>query len=380
MRHQPAATGFGRAPGKPRHSGRSGISPALFYTVFAILLGLNVATLVAFFMSPDIARLVSGQNKALIGAYEQRIAQLRVEVDRLHSRQYAQAGDMNLQLQELSVQQELLTEQHQYVKALAAKAAELGLATAQVPAADAAPLAARPGAADDLAATSAAIDQMMDESRAALTAISTAASASTEKIVGELSRLGIDADLPADAAIGGPLLPARDDLPDATDMLDEANATMAALIRFKAARGALASAPVHMPVAGDPRLSSGFGNRKDPFTRGRAFHAGLDFAKPTGTVVLAAGAGKIVFVGQRSGYGNVVEIDHGNGVLTRYAHLSGFIAEKGQAVVTGTPIALVGSTGRSTGPHLHFEVRRADQPLDPIPFLNAGKRLLAALS
>jgi murein DD-endopeptidase MepM/ murein hydrolase activator NlpD len=123
------------------------------------------------------------------------------------------------------------------------------------------------------------------------------------------------------------------------------------------------------------RMSSGYGNRKDPFTRRKAFHAGVDFPAPSGTTVLSAGAGTVVFAGQKSGYGNVVEVSHGGGLITRYAHLSAFLVKEGQAVSTGTPIARVGSTGRSTGPHLHFEVRRKDGAVDPAGYLAVGKRL-----
>src|SRR5690606_14107003 len=155
----------------------------------------------------------------------------------------------------------------------------------------------------------------------------------------------------------------------------DANAVYEALVRFKAAKGALDLAPIHKPLGVAMRVSSGFGNRKDPFTRGKAFHSGLDFPAPTGTTVLSAGYGKVTFVGQKSGYGNLVEVTHGAGLVTRYGHLSAFLVKEGQTVSTGTPIAKVGSTGRSTGPHLHFEVRRNDEALDPKRFLNAGKRL-----
>jgi murein DD-endopeptidase MepM/ murein hydrolase activator NlpD len=123
------------------------------------------------------------------------------------------------------------------------------------------------------------------------------------------------------------------------------------------------------------RISSTFGNRKDPFTGGRAFHAGLDFPAPRGTTVLSAGFGKVSFVGEKSGYGNLVEITHTTGLITRYGHLSAFLVKEGQVVDMGTPIAKVGSTGRSTGPHLHFEVRRKDVAVDPGKYLAAGKRL-----
>ena len=154
---------------------------------------------------------------------------------------------------------------------------------------------------------------------------------------------------------------------------------MAALVRFKAARDGIDAAPIHMPITGNFRQSSGFGNRTDPFTGGRAFHAGMDFAAPTGTPVFSAGKGVVTFVGTKSGYGNVVEVTHENGLVTRYGHLSSFLAKEGQAVNTGTPIAKVGSTGRSTGAHLHFEVRKADSAINPKQFLDAGKRLLPLL-
>ena len=130
---------------------------------------------------------------------------------------------------------------------------------------------------------------------------------------------------------------------------------MAALERFKAARAAAEVAPVYKPVVATLGQFQ-FGNRKDPFTGRDAFHSGLDDAAPSGTTVTAAGAGKVTFVGQISGYGNVVEITHTGGLVTRLGHLSSFIAEEGHIVSTGHPSLAWGSTGRSTGPHLHFEV------------------------
>jgi hypothetical protein len=355
----------------------------LFYSVFAILFGTNVLTLVGFLMAPDIAGLMNGQNDRVLLAYEDRIAQLRIEVDRLHSRQYAQAGDMNLQLQELSHQQEVLTEQHQYVRQLAQKASELGLDTAAIATGkpdDAIPVSssaafAAGGATRDIASVGMAIQEMMDDSRLALSAISEAAVASTDAILGELQSIGIQPKMPDGSAdaVGGPYQPARDG-PDALSIVDDANAVVESLSRFKAARGAIDLAPIHRPV-NSARTSSRFGNRKDPFTKGRAFHSGIDFPAPSGTPVFSAGYGKVAFVGQKSGYGNVVEISHGAGLLTRYAHLSAFLVREGQIVRTGTPIAKVGSTGRSTGPHLHFEVRRKEEALDPGKYLAAGKRL-----
>jgi murein DD-endopeptidase MepM/ murein hydrolase activator NlpD len=378
---------FSRSQKAPRPAGA--IRPGLFYGSFAALLGTNVLTLVGFLMAPDIAGMMNGQNEVVFAAYEDRIAELRVEVDRLHSRQYAQAGDINLQLQELTQQQEVLLEQHQYVKQLAEKASELGIVTAglrpPVEGSEAEVLVtgalsgAPRVAADEIEAAADSLRGMMEDSRLALAAISEAADASTDEIVAELGEIGLRPVLPETDAVGGPFLPAIEG-PDSLSIVDDANAVVASLARFKAARGAIDVAPIHRPIAGSIRMSSGYGNRKDPFTRRKAFHAGVDFPAPTGTTVLAAGNGKVIFAGKKSGYGNVVEVEHTGGLITRYAHLSAFIVKEGQSVSTGTPIARVGSTGRSTGPHLHFEVRRKDSAVDPGRYLAAGKRLMRFLA
>ncbi len=374
------ATGFGRPQRKA--PARTGISPKLFYGLFATLLASNALTLVGFLMAPDISRLMNGQNEIVFGAYEDRIAQLRIEVDRLQSRHFAQAGDINLQLQELTQQQEVLLEQHQYVKQLAEKAAELGIKTADLKP-ETEDEAQRPlvtgslaGGPDDIAAVAGSVKAMMDDSRLALAAISEEAISSTDEIVDELERIGIRPKMPevSGDAIGGPYLPPTDG-PATESLVDDANAVYEALSRFKAAKGAIDLAPIHKPIGISVRISSGFGNRSDPFTRGRAFHAGIDFPAPTGTTVLSAGYGKVTFVGQKSGYGNLVEVTHGGGLVTRYGHLSAFLVEQGQVVNTGSPIAKVGSTGRSTGPHLHFEVRRNDAAVDPAGYLAVGKKL-----
>lgn len=380
---RPVAKVFSAPPRKLRRQPGSGIRPWLFYASFGVLFGTNVLTLVGFLMAPDISALLGGQNDIVVSAYEDRIAQLRVEVDRLHSRQFAQAGDINLQLQELTQQQEVLLEQHQLVKQLAQKAAELGIETTASASIDddvSVPLAAAVVPAStgsgDLAQVSASMIRMMDDSRLALAALSESATESTDAILDELGGLGIKPSMPEalSDAVGGPLQPPVDG-GDSGGIVDDANDVYLALARFKAARSAIDLAPIHKPMGSLNRISSTFGNRKDPFTGGRAFHSGLDFPAPKGTTVLSAGYGKVTFVGEKSGYGKLVEITHTTGLVTRYGHLSAFIAKQGQVVNAGTPIAKVGSTGRSTGPHLHFEVRRKDVAVDPGKYLAAGKRL-----
>lgn len=116
------------------------------------------------------------------------------------------------------------------------------------------------------------------------------------------------------------------------------------------------------------RTASGYGMRIDPVYHVRRFHAGMDFSAPIGTDVFATGNAKVVFTGWKQGYGNTVELDHGFGYTTVYAHLYKIIVRKGQNVKRGDVIALVGNTGKSTGPHLHYEVRYQGKPVDPRNF------------
>jgi murein DD-endopeptidase MepM/ murein hydrolase activator NlpD len=116
-------------------------------------------------------------------------------------------------------------------------------------------------------------------------------------------------------------------------------------------------------------ISSNFGRRTDPFTGKPASHRGVDFAGRAGTEVVAVAAGVVTYSGDRSGYGTMVEINHGNGYVTRYAHNAENLVAVGDAVAQGQTIALMGSTGRATGPNLHFEVRHLGRPVDPIRYI-----------
>lgn len=118
-------------------------------------------------------------------------------------------------------------------------------------------------------------------------------------------------------------------------------------------------------------LSSGFGKRIDPFTGKMELHKGIDIAGKEGSDVLATGDGVVIWAGARSGYGNLVEIDHGNGIVTRYGHNKALLVKVGDTVHRGQPIALVGSTGRSTGPHVHIEVLRDGKQVDPSQYLSS---------
>ena len=182
-------------------------------------------------------------------------------------------------------------------------------------------------------------------------------------------------------SLGGPLIEAKD--PRALAAVLDVDEDFAVRIQRAAldlsdARSlgeATHSLPLSRPTAG-AQQSSGFGVRYDPFTRHPAYHSGLDFAGGYAQPIFATGPGVVAYVGQRSGYGNVVEIDHGRGLKTRYAHLSAFAVRVGQRVAIGQRIAAMGSTGRSTGTHLHYEVWVNGRAQNPGRFLKAGQYVL----
>jgi murein DD-endopeptidase MepM/ murein hydrolase activator NlpD len=126
--------------------------------------------------------------------------------------------------------------------------------------------------------------------------------------------------------------------------------------------------PEGRPVTGG-FISSYFGEREDPFSGHEAYHKGVDFAGSAGSNVMAVAAGVVTWAGQRTGYGNLVEINHGDGYVTRYAHNEKTLVSVGETVKRGESVALMGSTGRSTGPHVHFEVLRNGRQVDPLSFI-----------
>jgi murein DD-endopeptidase MepM/ murein hydrolase activator NlpD len=136
--------------------------------------------------------------------------------------------------------------------------------------------------------------------------------------------------------------------------------------------------PSDKPVRASVEFTSGFGVRSDPFVHGAAMHPGIDLAGTYGTPIYATADGTVLRAGWNSGgYGNLVEIDHGRGISTRYGHMSAILVAAGQHVTRGEQIGRMGSTGRSTGNHLHYEVRIDNRPVNPIPFMKSTDYVLA---
>jgi murein DD-endopeptidase MepM/ murein hydrolase activator NlpD len=171
--------------------------------------------------------------------------------------------------------------------------------------------------------------------------------------------------------MGGPFqaIAGADDIDPRFERLGLSLARMAVLER------ALDGIPSVVP-ASVRSITSGFGYRHDPFNGRAAMHSGIDFKGAMGSPIFAAAEGRVTFAGRKGGYGNAVEVSHANGMLTRYAHLSRIDVRPGQMVAAGATLGGLGSTGRSTGPHLHFEVRINDRAVNPRPFLETAPNVL----
>lgn len=170
---------------------------------------------------------------------------------------------------------------------------------------------------------------------------------------------------PAAKSEGGPYIPAEMiETPGVEDML-------ASLDELAILRQIVGDLPLAKPIRSADEQSN-FGHRIDPFTGHLAFHSGLDLAGPAGAKIYSTADGTVTAAGRNGSYGNAIDVDHGYGVSTRYGHLSAILVREGQKVHKGDVIGIQGSTGRSTGPHLHYEVRYRDRALNPKKFLTAG--------
>jgi murein DD-endopeptidase MepM/ murein hydrolase activator NlpD len=224
------------------------------------------------------------------------------------------------------------------------------------------------------------LDQVERRQLASLTSLEDSMESRVRRMRGVFTDLGLDAgqlDTAAPrAGMGGPFVPVK--LPaDAgafERQLYRINITRAQVDRLNRT---LALVPYRKPVIGEVEFTSGFGVRSDPFLGRPAMHTGLDFRASTGDPVRATANGKVASSGWAGGYGRMVEIDHGNGLSTRYGHLSEINVKVGDTIKIGQVIGAVGSTGRSTGPHLHYETRIDGEAVDPQKFLRAGVRLSA---
>jgi murein DD-endopeptidase MepM/ murein hydrolase activator NlpD len=396
------------------HCGRQvRIGPVAFWIVVGTLMIMavwSIATGSYFAFRDDVlTRLIGRQAKMQI-AYEDRIAELRTAVDRITSRQLLDQEQFEQKLNALLKRQ----------TALEHRAVTLGddlLSTGSVPQLRKAPAEAKadtqvkPSPISDtvifvpppdrearlqsrepvgatriaagkdtgglngvLARVAYSLDSVERQQAALLTDLEQHFDGKVRRIRSVLDELGVKRTMPP-AAIGGPFVPARPPGVGATAFERQ-------LYRIKFARAqisryshTLASVPVRKPVGGSVDTSSPFGVRTDPFNGRAAMHTGLDLRGDRGEPVHATANGKVTHAGWEGGYGKMIEIDHGDGIATRYGHLSKINVKVGQTVRVGQILGLIGSTGRSTGPHLHYETRINNEAVNPQKFLRAGIRL-----
>lgn len=335
--------------------------------------------------------------------YEDRISALRAQVDRVTSRQLLDQQVVEEKVDKLMQQQLALSERHGKLDALLNRAEAVSLPDekpvtsgrrADATGAINAIMGIAPQKTTQLAyaSTGESVADRSDRlfSRVTLSlkdlehdqlnriqSLTAGASETADAIQTILRRTGFDinetaaADDDPQTAVGGPFVepetfssPFENSMNDLDDALD----------RLDAARRTARKLPFGNPSPGS-NITSRFGNRTDPFLGRLALHAGIDFRATTGTQIRSTGAGTVTVAGKNGGYGNMVEIDHGDGLTTRYAHLSRVLVKVGDHVETSDPVGLSGTTGRSTGPHLHYEVRRNGKAIDPMRFLTAGMKL-----
>ncbi|MEO0544626.1 MAG: M23 family metallopeptidase [Pseudomonadota bacterium] len=328
-------------------------------------------------------------------AYEDRISALRSQVDRITSHRLLDQQFVESKIAELSSRQEVLAARASSITPLLERASGLK-GTTTLPTTLPPVPKLRPGASTDEQAS--LIDTTL---RTGSIETSAGGLASLENMQSRLAKIEQDqlweiatltqaahstqndmlkaaeaAGLPISAhsmsAKGGPFVPAKDQV--VTEFDSRLAELGSALRSLDEARTAIKAFPIAHPAPGQA-VTSHFGTRRDPINGKRAFHAGTDFRTPIGLPIYATAAGTVIRTGRAGGYGKLVEIEHANGFKTRYAHLSRILVSKGQKVTAGEHIAAAGNTGRSTGPHLHYEVRRNDKPTNPMAYVKAGTNL-----
>ena len=237
------------------------------------------------------------------------------------------------------------------------------------------------GASARLSLITYSLDRMERRQTAALGEIGAAARRDAARLQALVARTGLASESlvppPAKGGVGGPFIPATVDAeaPAFDRALAGAQRDVALDDRLTRLMPIL---PIRPPLIGEAEVSSPFGYRPDPFLGRPALHPGVDLVQDYGAEIHATAAGRVVHAGPMGGYGNMVEVDHGNSLSTRYGHMSEIVVEEGQEVKAGAVLGRIGSTGRSTGPHLHYEVRVDGEPVDPQRFLQAGAPLFAS--
>ena len=403
------------------HAGRQvRLGPIAFWIVVGSLVIMAVWTIATgtyFAFREDVLTRLIGRQAEMQFAYEDRVADLPAQIDRITSRQLLDQEQFEKKLEHLIRRQAALEQRASTLSAVADPTTTGSIKPGprnpviELPAS--APLKPSPisdtviftappdrearlesrappvvagvtgttkagGLESTLGRLQASLDRVETYQVSMLNSLEESYDSKARRMRGVLADLGLDAGKTSSvlngSGTGGPFVPLK---PRA-----DAGAFERQLYRINLARAhidelnrTLVAVPVRKPLMGEIDTSSGFGMRIDPFMHSPAMHTGLDFRGNTGDPIRATAAGKVTTAGWNGGYGKLIEIEHGNGFSTRYGHLSDIDVTVGQHVRIGQIIGRVGSTGRSTGPHLHYETRIEGDAVDPQKFLRAGIRL-----
>ncbi|MGJ5019775.1 peptidoglycan DD-metalloendopeptidase family protein [Bradyrhizobium oligotrophicum] len=406
------------------HAGKQvRIGPVVFWIVVGTvsLLGLwSAATATYFAFRDDVLTRLIARQAEMQYAYEDRIAELRAKVDRATSRQLLDQEQFDQKLDQILKRQTALEGRATALGSMpditgSIRAPARAPVAIEPPSAIAAPKPspisdtviftappdrearlesrspvmanAQPNPSTKLAGVdnvltrlTRSLDQVEARQVAMLSSAEETLESKLRRMRGVITDLGLDMGQLEAAApkggMGGPFVPVKLGAESGPfeRQLYRINITRAQVEKMNRT---LSLVPYRKPVIGEVEFTSGFGVRSDPFLGRPAMHTGLDFRAATGDPVRVTANGKVVNAGWAGGYGRMVEVDHGNGLSTRYGHLSEINVKVGQQVKIGDIIGEVGSTGRSTGPHLHYETRIDGEAVDPQKFLRAGVRLSA---
>ncbi|CAL8981911.1 hypothetical protein RHODOP_04851 [Rhodoplanes sp. P11] len=395
------------------------LGPVAFWTVvgtLVIMAGWSVVTASYFAFHDDVITRMIARQAEIEAAYEDRIAEMRAQVDRVTTRQLLDQEQFEQKLEQVIRRQSQLENRAGQLGGIGGVAADptptgairppgrgapppeptpkaspisdtvifkappdrqARLESRQPPPALAAATASRnvlTGLDAKIARLHGALDRIESRQVSTLATLEETYEGRARRIRALLADLGLERAAPAETGVGGPFVPVR--------LQSGAQAFERQIHRVRLARAqaerltrTLVAIPIRKPVAGDVDFSSTFGVRIDPFVGRPAMHTGLDFRGSTGEPIRVTANGTVTSAGWSGGYGKMVEIDHGNGLSTRYGHLSEILVQSGQSVKIGQVIGRMGSTGRSTGPHLHYETRVGGDAVDPQKFLRAGLRM-----
>jgi murein DD-endopeptidase MepM/ murein hydrolase activator NlpD len=393
------------------HAGRQvRIGPVAFWIVVGtlVIMGVwSIGTGTYFAFRESVLTGLMARNASMQTAYEDRIAELRAQLDRMSSRQLLDQEQFEQKLGALLKRQSVLEGRAAALSGDALTTGSIRPAAPDVPLrrktssiTDTIIFSAPPdrearlvsreitrapvqiaaeqrqpgGVAGMLSRVALSLDKVEQQQSRVLAQAEEKIDGTARRVRSVLDDLGVDVKS-SPHGVGGPFVPLKPPTASASAFdrqLYRVNVARAQLDQYSQA---LVTVPLRKPVSGEIDMSSPFGVRMDPFLRRPAMHTGLDMRGEVGDPVRATASGRVTIAGREGGYGNMVEVEHGRGLATRYGHLSEIDVKIGQHVRIGEVIGRIGSTGRSTGPHLHYETRIDGEAVDPQKFLRAGVRL-----